>query len=203
MLILIIISGFYACPLIETANLLKKLQSFQYITIHFGAEIKSNHQAISFSSLSVDNAPPWGSSQKFPLEWDGVTFSTDFDYDWELISGEKVQTYGQVWGTMSDDGNEILTLTGNVTSYYPQSGDVFKYFISVIDVPYYPEYEYDDYNPRFQVTGPEVSSHIYSYAQSWDYFDDSGNKISIYATTVNYNNPNDEPYLYVTFNGEK
>ncbi len=199
----LILTGFYACPLIDPGNLLKRLQRYQYISVDFNADIKSNNQVISFSSLSVDNSPPLGSDQKFPLEWEGTAFSTDFDYQWELFSGEKVQTYGQIWGTMSEDGTEMVTLTADVTSYYPESGDVFKYFISTVEVPYYPEYEYDEYTPRFQVTGPEVSSHIYSYAQSWDFFDDDGKKQSIYATTVSYNNPDDVPYLYVTFNGEK
>jgi len=199
-----ILLGLYACPLVDIeGNLLKKLQKFQYVSVDFNADIKSNNSVISFSSLSVDNSPPWGSVQKFPLEWNGPEFSTDFDYQWELFSGEKVQTYGQIWGTMSDDGTIVETLTADVTSFYPGEGDVFKYFISLIDVPYFPDYEYDEYTPRFQLTGPSVSSSIYSYSQSWDFTDSSGNKVSIYSTSVNYNNPDDDPYIYVTFSGEK
>lgn len=182
-------------------SLLDRLHKYQYVSVDFGADIESNNEIVSFSSLSVDNVNP-GTNQNWPLEWNGKSFSVSYDYDYTLFSGERVHSYGTISGTLSDDGKTMETFTGNQTSLYPDQGDVFKYFISVIDVPYNAEYTYDAYSPRFSAEGPGVSNHIYSYSQSWDFVDSNGDPKSLYATTVNYNNPDDEPYLYITFSGD-
>ena len=179
-----------------------RLHKFQYISIDFNADIECNNEIISFSSLSVDNIQPFGSTQNWPLIWDGVSFTVSFDYDYELYSGERVHSYGTISGTLTEDGEMIETLTASSNSNYPEEGDMYKYFISVIDVPYNMEYAYDAYSPRFGSEGPDVINNIYSYSQSWDFTDSDGKAQSLYATTINYNDPDDIPYLHITFSGD-
>ena len=183
-------------------GLLNRLRKFKTVSIDFNADIESNNDILSFSSLSVDNVAPLGEAQSGALEWDGTKFSSSFDYDYELFSGERVHYYGTISGTLSEDGKTLETFTANATSHYPDDGEVFLYFISVIDVPYDEEYIYDEYTPRFGVEGPSVSNHIYSYSQSWEFIDGNGQTQTLYATTVNYNDPDDVPYLHITFSGD-
>ena len=157
---------------------------------------------LSFSSCSVDNSPPLGVSNNWPIEWNGTSFSVSFDYDWELFSGERVHSYGSITGKLSDDGETIESLTAQETSDYPDLNDVYRDFMTVINVPYNSDYQYDEYSPRFSVEGPQVSNHMYSYSQSWDFLDSDGNPQQLYATTVNYNDPDDEAYIYITFSGD-
>ena len=203
MLLLPVVFIFTSCILPSgDVGLLDRLHKHRYVSIDFNADINSNNDILSFSSLSVDNVPPWGSSQDWPLEWDGTSFSTSFDYDYELFSGERVHSYGTISGKLSADAETIEDLTANVTSLYPDEGDVYKYFISVIGVPYNATYQYDEYSPRFSAEGPSVSNHIYSYSQSWEFIDGNGQTQTLYATTVNYNDPDDVPYLHITFSGD-
>jgi hypothetical protein len=188
----------------DIANgILSRLQKYQWISIDFNADFESNNEIVSFSVLMVDNQPPFGSTQRCPLVWNGANFSTTFDYSWELFSGEKVHTTGTITGSMSANGMIMRTLTAHETSFYPESNDNYLYDISVKDVPYQPDYEYDEYSPRFAVEGSKVSQYINSYAQSWDFVDSDGNPQKLYSTSVNYNDPEDEPYLHITFSGEK
>jgi len=182
-------------------GILKRLQKFKYISVDFNADFVSNNDIISFSSLSVDNSPPWGSKQSCPLVWSGTSFSATFDYSYELFSGEKVHSTGTISGNMSANGRIIKSFTAHEISQYPELGDVFKYDVSARDVPYQPDYEYDEYNPRFSVEGPTVSQYINSYSQSWDFTDSDGKPQSLYSTSINYNDPEDVPYLHITFSG--
>jgi hypothetical protein len=141
LLIVILLQCFSSCNLSNlNSGMLSRLQKYQYVSIDFSADIKSNSSSVSFSSLSVDNSPPYGSTQKCPLEWNGVKFSTDFDYSWQLISGEQVHSYGTITGTMSDDGKILESMTAHATSYYPETYDAFLYDITVINVPYQSDY---------------------------------------------------------------
>lgn len=203
-LLLLIVFLFTSCIFDPPKNesLLERLQKYQYVSVDFGADIESNNEILSFSSCSVDNSPPLGVSNNWPIEWDGTSFSVSFDYDWELFSGERVHSYGSISGKLSDDGETIESLTAQETSDYPDLNDVYKDFMTVINVPYNPDYQYDEYSPRFSVEGPLVSNHMYSYSQSWDFLDGDGNPQQLYATTVNYNDPDDEAYIYITFSGD-
>ena len=183
------------------ASLLDRVKQHPNVAIDFNADIESNSEFLSFSSLSADNSPPLGSSQNHALEWNGTSFSVTFDYSYDLFSGEPVRYYGTISGTMSDDGEKVETFTANYTEIHQESGDVYKGFLSVIDVPYPSDYTYDEYTPRYSVEGPSVSNHIYSYSQSWEFVDSDGNQQMMYNTSVNYNDPDDVPYLYITFSG--
>jgi len=186
---------------IET-SLLDRLQKFQYVSIDFNADIESNNEIVSFSSLSVDNTPPFGVNQDYSLEWTDKSFTVNFDYDYELFDGTRCHRYGTISGTLSEDAKTIETFNAEETADYPDDQEVYKNFITVIDVPYNADYTYDDYTPRFGAEGPGVSNHIYSYSQSWDFFDSDGNAQKMYSTTINYNHPDDIPYLHITFSGD-
>jgi hypothetical protein len=202
LLLCIILQCFSSCdPLNLDQGILSKIQKYQYVSIDFSADIKSNSTTVSFSSLSVDNTPPYGSTEDCPLSWSGVSFSTTFDYSWKLFSGEKVHSYGTISGTMSTDGTIIEKFTAHETSVHPETNDVYKYDITVINVPYQSDYEYNEYSPRFGAESAIVSQYIYAYTQSWDFTDSDGNQQMLYSTTVNYNDPEDEPYLHITFSG--
>jgi len=184
-------------------GILSRLQKYQYLSIDFNASIKSNVSYISFSALSIDNSPPWGTSQKCPLTWNGANFSTTYDYSWTSVLGEKIHNTGAYSGTMSANGLIMNSLTAHETSTHPDSKDVYNYDISVTNVPYQSNYEYDAYSPRFAVEGTSVSSHISSYSQKWDFVDGQGKAGSLNSTSVDYNDPEDVPYLHITFSGSK
>jgi len=181
---------------------LSKLQKYHYVSIDFNADIESNHEIISFSGLSVDHTPPFGSNQNWNLEWNGTAFSVNYDYNYESSSVGRVHTYGTIGGTLSDDGLTIESLTADQTTQYLDEGDVFKNFITVIDVPYDSDYLYNEITPRFGAEGEGVSNHIYSYNQSWSFTDSDGNPQNLQSTSINYKDPDDEPYLHVTFSGD-
>jgi hypothetical protein len=182
-------------------GILSRLQKYKYISIDFNADFKGNNEIVSFSMLSIDNSPPWGSTQKCPLVWSGASFTTNFDYSWELFSGEQVHSTGTISGTMSANGMIMRSFTAHETSFYPESKDTYNYDVSVKDVPYQPDYEYDEYSPRFGADGATVSQYINSCTMRWDFIDSDGVAQALYSTSINYNDPDDEPYLHITFSG--
>lgn len=197
----LIIVGFSSCilPGLNEPTLLERIQDYPFVSVDFGADIESNNEILSFSSLSACSGHPVAYSDDYPLEWDGLSFSANYSYDYELFSGERCRTYGSIVGTISEDGQTIESFTADETTLYLDAGDVFKDFITVIDLPYDPDYLYDEYTPRFTAEGPQVSNNIYSYSQSWTFLDDDGVEQTIYATTVNYNNPDVEAFVNITF----
>lgn len=197
----LIIGGNSSCnlPDIGESSLLERVKSYPFVSVDFGADIESNNEILSFSSMSAYSGHPVGYSEDYPLEWDALSFSTNFSYDYELLSGERCRTYGSIIGTISEDGKMIERFTAEETTLYLDEGDVFKNFITVIDLPYDPDYLYDEYTPRYSAEGPGVSNNIYSYSQSWTSLDDDGVEQTLYATSVNYNNPNIEPFVNITF----
>jgi len=75
----------------------------------------------------------------------------------------------------------------------------YYYDISVKDVTYQFDYEYNEYSPRFCVKGTSVSQNISSFSIQWDYIDYEGATQSRRSTSANYSDPNDEPFLHITF----
>ena len=182
-------------------GILSRLQKFKYMSIDFNADINSNNSIVSFSALSIDNSPPYGSTVKCPIVWSGASFSVSFNYTWQLVSGETVNSTGTIAGTMSANGLIMNTLTAHETSFYPGDGSAYNYDITVNDVPYMPDYEYDEYSPRFGSEGPGVSKYIAAFNMRWDFTDSDGVAQSLRVVSVNYNDPEDVPYLHVTFSG--
>jgi hypothetical protein len=194
-----IVLTFSACILPDGggSSLLERLHEFDQVSIDFNADIESNNDFISFSGLMIDNIPV--DAGDFPLEWNDTQFSVNYDYNYETFGGERIRTYGHITGTLSADARTLESLTADQTSLYLDSGDVFKAFITVIDVPYDADYQYDSYSPRFSAEGQSVSNHVYSYSQSWEFINSEGQTVTVYATSVYYNNPDDVPFLHITF----
>jgi hypothetical protein len=199
-LFLLFTVGFYSCILptdTDTTALLDRLKESKYISVDFNADIKTN-SALSFTVLLIDNIPYEGLEDN-PIQWNDNTFSVNFDYSYELFSGDKVRAYGNITGKLTQDSQTIESLTADQTTLYLDTDEVFKDFITIIDVPYQADYEYDSYSPRFSVEGESVKNHVYSFSQSWEYTNDEGQRQLIYSTNLFYDNPDDVPYLHVTF----
>ncbi|MBN1924482.1 MAG: PKD domain-containing protein [Prolixibacteraceae bacterium] len=182
-------------------GILSRLKRFQYVSIDFNGDLICNNDMVSLS-LSIDNSPP-GVAANYPIDWSGVSFSVNYTYNWELFSGEKVKTEGNIQCTMSANGLKVVSLSAHEVNTYPETGDIFTYDISARDVPYDPSYMYDEYTPRFRNEGPTVSSNIVSYSSRWDFTDSDGNPQSLMCQSADYNNPDDAAYIYITFSGEK
>lgn len=180
-------------------NILSKLQKYKYINIDFNANIENSNDIVSFSSLNIYNSPPAGIVKSYPLVWNGTSFSSKFDYTWNLFSGEKVHNTGTISGTVSATGLNINSLTAHESSDYLTENMTYFYDITVKDVPYQSDYEYNEYSPRFSIHGTSVSQNISSFSMQWDYIDYEGVTQSRRSTKVDYDDPNDEPYLHITF----
>jgi len=195
--------GYVAAEANIANGILSRLKRYQYVSIDFGGDFIGNNESVTLSSLSIDNSPPWGSSLSYPIEWSGASFRVSFQYNGELFSGEKYVTNGSIQCTLSANGLKIVSLSANQLTSYPESKDVFTKNISLRDLTYDPSYTYDEYNPRFSNEGPSVSSNIVSFVTQWEFIDSDGNPFTLVSQSCDYSNPEDEPYLYVTFSGEK
>jgi len=180
-------------------NILSKLQKYKYINIDFNANIENSNDIVSFSSLNIYNSPPAGIVKSYPLVWNGTSFSSKFDYTWNLFSGEKVHNTGTISGIVSETGLKINSLTAHETSDYTTENMKYFYDIIVKDIPYQIDYAYNEYSPRFSIQGSSVSQNISSFSMQWDYIDYEGVTQSRRSTKVDYDDPNDEPYLHITF----
>lgn len=200
LIVLLSAVGFNACILPDLGNtsLIDRLHKAKYVSVDFNADIQSNNDIVSFSLFTVDNYP-LDDVEINNFDWNGNSFNASYDYTFKTFDGERIRTYGSIIGTLSDDGETLESLIANQTSLHLDTDDVFKYFLTVIDVPYNPDYDGGSFYTRFSVEGEQVKNNIYSYDQSWEFINSEGETHTVYSTNVYYNNPDDVPYLHITF----
>ena len=57
--------------------------------------------------------------------------------------------------------------------------------------------------PRFSIEGAQTAGHVNSYTISWWFLDSEGKETTISSQSTNWNNPEDVPYVYITFFGKE
>ena len=195
--------GFATAEAKIASGILGELQKCQWVSIDFNASIKSNNEIVSFSVLMLDNEPPLGSKEKHAIKWSGTSFSVSYEYSYRtLLDDNLVNTKGTISGEVSANGLEVKSINGTQTSI-ENNEDKWLNTISAKNIPYNVSYEYNEYSPRFTVKGSNTKNSISSYDIRWDYIDSDGKPGAIYVTGTDYNDPNDEPYINVTFYGKK
>jgi hypothetical protein len=186
------------------SGILGELHKCQWVSIDFNASIKSNNDIVSFSMLMIDNSPPWGSEINHAIQWNGTSFHVSFDYTYTTLIDEITYNQkGTISGEVSANGNVIKNITATYHSVGDNS-DVWKNEISAIDIPYDVTYEYNEFSPRFSVEGPQTKNHILSYDIRHEFFNSvTGEPGVLYIVDTDYNDPDDVPYIHITFSGMK
>lgn len=177
-----------------TANIvngiLSTLHACKTVMITFYADIIDN-EGNFMGGASIRN-DELNSPNYYPLVWNGASFSVTFDH-----SNADITKKGSITGTMSDDGYIVKTLTAHY-NYVDYLNNIVT-DLTVTNVPYDVQQGYSYvYNPVYKIEGPSVGQYISSYSQSSSR-NYSGNVITIYSNSINYNNPDINPSLIVGF----
>ena len=184
-------------------GILSRLQKYKYVDVLFSADMICNTDFCLIGGLGIDNIPAWGMTKEDPIEWDGTSFSTTYNYTWETIDGEEIHSTGTINGTMSANGLVMKTLNAHKHSVHKNSGDVFDETIILTTVPYMPDYQYDEYSPRFGGTGRTISKYIVSFNIKWDLVNSEGETFTQESNSANFTDDEMETYLSVTFSEER
>jgi len=184
-------------------GILSRLQKYKYVAVDFNADMICNVDFCLIGGLTIDNVPAWGMTKEDPVEWDGTSFSTNYDYTWETLDGEEIHSRGTISGEMSANGLVMKSLTANKKSEHKNSGDVFNERITLTTLPYMADYQYDEYSPRFGAEGLDASKHVTSFHIKWDLVNSEGDKFTQESSSANYTDDDWETYLWVTFSEEK
>jgi len=180
-------------------GILSRLQKYQWVEIMFSAEEQNtNNEFIDFSVLWLDNSPPWGVKSGYPIKWNGASFSVSYDYNYTDFDGNNSFNKGSFTATLSANGLIIKSFEAHETSSNNLFGGTDYDDIAVTDIPYNPDYEYDDYNPRFEIRGSKIASHVSSYSQRL-----VDSETEIISTNVVYSEDDETNYIIITFSGEK
>ncbi len=183
---------------------LGELQKCRYVHLIFNADMDCGSQtAVCFSGIDIANEPVDNPSVNIELKWVGTKFSSDYSYWFIAADGDKVSYEGTIAGEVSANGLKVISFNGNETSKSNGGKDIKTRAIKVTDVPYDPTYQYNEYSPRFSVEGTQVQTHIVSASSSASFVSSDGSPWSISLIGINYNDPEDEPYLWVTFFGKR
>jgi hypothetical protein len=179
-------------------GILGRLQKCKWVGLVFSADIKSNNEIISFSSVDVDNEPPFQSTVKCPLVWNGTKFSSNYAYSYSTLDGTKITYSGVIQGETSAEGLVVKTISGTYDATY-STGDVWSKKLAFSDVPYDPTYQYDEYNPRFILEGSKSQTHVSTVKCTWNSKDSDGKAFSLTITGVDYASTRKQPYMHVSF----
>ena len=185
------------------SGLIAELQKCKWIEIDFRADVKCNNDIVCFSGLSVDNEPPYQSTTTFPVQWSGTSFNVNFSYVYNTFGNDTSYHNGYLRGEVSADGLNIKSLSAKDVRTVPKGDDIQTEEISVINIPYDPNYEYGGMTPRFSIEGAQTAGHVNSYTISWWFLDSEGKETTISSQSTNWNNPEDVPYVYITFFGKE
>jgi len=184
-------------------GILGYLQQCRWIDLTFSADIKCNDTGVCFSGVDIDNEPPYQSTIKCPLKWTGTHFSTDYAYSYDASDGDHVDYSGTIQGDVSANGLVVTNFSGTYDSKSNGGKDTMKKTLSGTNVPFDPTYDYSDITPRFIVNGAQVKSHISGASSTYHRVPPDMDAYTIVMTDINYDNPDDVPYLWVTFFGKQ
>ncbi|MBN1925401.1 MAG: hypothetical protein JW798_06175 [Prolixibacteraceae bacterium] len=180
----------------EIGAVFEELHKCKQVTVSLQADFQTKstdeeHYRFYGPSISVTNEP-LGQLDCIPIKWNGNAFSVDFDYSLTDGVGKLQSTRkGSIRGEFSTDGKTLISIDSEVVNWQASGNKEETTKLTFSNIPH-------KHTETYSLEGPEIEAHVESWEFKYD-FDYWGERQTLVATGINYNNTDFNYLLFVYF----